>query len=153
VIVGFYLNTFGTEIVMFSVPVFASTSPNRRLLCTLSSSHWKTRIAIHTLPKQKTLDLNCIAFSFVILPEILNPQIVDPNLASQLAIATLERRSTADVIHEIVSPKLSLSEAANIIFHSLHLLESFKPSLPYAGTWDMLGAAVEIYRQVAHPPK
>lgn len=77
---------------------------------------------------------------------MLNPRIVAPYLASQLAIATLERRSTADIIYDIVSPKLSLSEVANIIFHSLRMLESFKPSLPYAGTWDMMGAAVEIYR-------
>jgi len=77
---------------------------------------------------------------------VLNPRIVAPYLASQLAIATLERRSTADIIYDIVSPKLSLSEVANIIFHSLRMLESFKPSLPYAGTWDMMGAAVEIYR-------
>jgi hypothetical protein len=73
-------------------------------------------------------------------------------LASQLSIATLERRSTADIIHDIVSPKMSHSGAANIIFHSLYLLESFKPSMPYAGTWDMMGAAVEIYRQVPRPP-
>jgi hypothetical protein len=44
------------------VPIFASTSPNRRLLCTLSSSHWKTRITVHTLPKRKTLELYCIVF-------------------------------------------------------------------------------------------
>ena len=75
--------------------------------------------------------------------------IVAPYLAWQLVIAVLDRRSTTDIIHDIVSPKMPLLEIENIIFHSLHMLEEFKPSLPYAGTWDIMGIVVEIYRQVS----
>jgi hypothetical protein len=142
------LSTFTASTTYRSVPVFASTSPNRTLLCTLSSSHWKTRITIHTLPKQKIPEHYCIALSSIILLDVLILRIVAPNLASKLAIATLSRRSTADIIHDILSQKLSLSELTNVVFHSIHMFQSFKPSLPYAGTWDMVGVAVEIYRQV-----
>lgn len=67
-------------------------------------------------------------------------------MATKFVSAILQRKSTEDIIHHMSSPNIPLSEATDVIYHTLCALEAFRSDLPYAGTWDVMGVATEIYR-------
>ncbi|KDR81679.1 hypothetical protein GALMADRAFT_239795 [Galerina marginata CBS 339.88] len=115
------------------LPLIASLSPNRRLFCTLSSSLWQNQTAVYALP----------------LPEVSNT----PSIRLPLALATaiLGRTSTADLIHAICSPAVSVAGAASILYQTLDILDKHYKSefSPNVSTWDVLGMATEVYRTKA----
>jgi hypothetical protein len=67
-------------------------------------------------------------------------------MASKFASAILQKKSTEDIVHHLASSKIPLSEATDVIYHTLHILETFRSDLLYVGTWDMMGVATEMYR-------
>ncbi|KAF8965263.1 hypothetical protein BDZ97DRAFT_1918412 [Flammula alnicola] len=114
------------------LPLTATVSPNGRLLCTISSSLLRWETTIHLLPKAHISDAS------------------SPSTSLALAIAILGRVSTADLVHSICSSNLSLSEATNIIYHALDILDRhYNSDIPYPSTWDVVGVATEVYRQEA----
>jgi len=69
-----------------------------------------------------------------------------PPASSALATGIFGRKSTEDIVHCLASPKISLSEARDVMYHALHILELSKSDLPYASTWDIMGIAIEVYK-------
>ncbi|CAA7271639.1 unnamed protein product [Cyclocybe aegerita] len=116
-----------------NLPLFAAVSPNRRLLCTLSSTIWRTKVSIHPLPKASTSSI--------------------PPFSTPLACSILARISSEDIIHSISAPQLPLSEATDVMYHALDVLEKFKSETPYSATWDIMGVATEVYRTQAQATK
>ena len=69
-------------------------------------------------------------------------------MAPTITNAILSSRSSEDVIHCISSPSIPAAEVKLVLFQALNILENFKNALPYAGTWDIMGVATEVYRFV-----
>jgi len=64
-------------------------------------------------------------------------------MASKFASAILQKKSTEDLVHHL--SKIPLSEATDVIYHALHILETFRSDLLYIAL-DMMGVATEMYR-------
>ncbi|KAJ3517171.1 hypothetical protein NLJ89_g668 [Agrocybe chaxingu] len=116
-----------------NLPLFAAVSPNRRLLCALSSTLWRTKVSIHPLPKASTSSI--------------------PPFSPRLACSILARISSEDIVHSISAPQVPLSEATEVMRHTLDVLEKFKSETPYSATWDIMGVATEVYRTRAQAAK
>lgn len=127
------------------VPLFAALSPNRALVCTMSSSLLFTQTAIYSLPK-RTLEPDVPSSckgSFLILGT--DWQTSDHTSVS-LCKAILGRKSTADLMHSICSSNMSQTDLAEALYQALELLEKYKSES--VSSWDIMGLAIEAYRHV-----
>jgi hypothetical protein len=126
------------------VPLFTTFSPNRALLCTLSSSLLFIQTAIYALPKR--IESSCKG-PFLILGT--DWQISD-NTSVSLCKAILGRASTADLMHIFCSSNLSQTDLVEALYQALELLEKYKSES--VSSWDIMGLAIEAYRHVKMPP-
>lgn len=114
------------------VPLSVTISPNCRLLCTLSSSLWHSQIAIHPLPKCRSTNG-------------LTSENQQFSLGLDLASAIIGRRTVDDIVHMLSLQILPIDEVVDVLNHALEVLDGSNVS-PRSTTWDILGAATEIYR-------
>ena len=129
------------------VPLFATLSPNRALLCTLSSSLLFTQTAIYSLPKRIEPDVpSSCKDPFLVLGT--DWQTSDHTSVS-LCKAILARISTADLIHIICSSNVSQTDLVEVFYQALELLEKYKSES--VSSWDIMGLAIEAYRHVMPP--
>ena len=129
------------------VPLFATLSPNRALLCTLSSSLLFTQTAIYSLPKRIEPDVpNSCKSPFLTLGT--DWQTSDHTSVS-LCKAILGRTSTTDLMHMICSSNVSQTDLVEALYQALELLEKYKSES--VSSWDIMGLAIEAYRHVMYP--
>ena len=132
----------------FIVPLFAALSPNRALLCTISSSLLFTQTAIYSLPKrilESDVPSSCKG-PFLTLGTDWR---TSDHTSVSLCKALLGRTSTADLIHTICSSNVSQTDLVDALYQALELLEKYK--LGSASSWDIMGLAIEAYRHVVPP--
>ena len=144
--VTLYVKTFWPNLKLI-VPLFAALSPNRALLCTISSSLLFTQTAIYSLPKrilEPDVPSSCKG-PFLILGT--DWQTSDHTSVS-LCKAILGRTSTADLMHLICSSNVSQTDLVEALYQALELLEKYKSGS--VSSWDIMGLAIEAYRHVIH---
>lgn len=108
------------------VPIRGALSPNDLLMCTLSSNIFASQVSVHSLPRPYA-----------------SPSDVPP-LAVGLASAILSRRETADFVHVLSLPSLSLGDFVDIVYHTLSILEKQKKSGVVIRL--AIGVCLEVYR-------
>ena len=129
------------------VPLFATLSPNRALLCTLSSSLLFSKTAIYSLPKRIEPDVpSSCKGPFIILGTDWQ---TSGHTSVSLCKAILGRTSTVDLMHIICSSNVSQTDLVEALYQALELLENYKSES--VSSWDIMGLAIEAYRHVMPP--
>lgn len=123
----------------YIVPINVAISPNRTLLCGVSSSVLQgTHTSIHPLPRPRE-----------------EASITDPKDASQtrgvarrIIAALRARRAPSDIIHTLDLPTTSLEVASSVLRNSLMIFSSNSSGIFEMWALQMLGVAVEVFRYV-----
>jgi hypothetical protein len=73
-----------------------------------------------------------------------------PHLSFVLASAVRSRKSIADLSHTLSLPSAPLDEAAEVLYHTISILEDDNDGLTMIHIWEFLGVVVEVYRYDSH---
>lgn len=113
------------------VPISAAMSPNGRQVLTASSALWHSHSTLNALPRRHRKDGDT------------SPEGI------AIALASLTRKSTADILHSLPQSTASQDTVVDILTAALKTLQKCQRLPAFTAVRHLTGVALEIYRALA----